>query len=411
MEEKLQGTEEVKEQQRVLAKKAQRKTAAAKVIFALLLVAAVVFGLSFSQGSENGSAQTSASSAVSSPANTTESESEEATYRTVIDSEGRSVSVPAFPQNVAVLDSFSSEVALMLGAGDQLYSVPGGTMSDELLQAIYPSLGNLEQAYGNQVNIEDLLSAKVDLALVKSSLSDAERVKLESVNIPYVVVSYSTLDEQLEALDLVAEVLGEATQERGEKLHEAYDAMISVVDEHTARIPEADILRVYHSINDALLTDSASSLGASWIARAGAISVSADESPTSGSDYTATIEVIYQWQPNAVICNVAATAQTIREDKQWQALNAVTSGNVYAIPIGATRWGQRGSVETPLAMVWLGCTLYPDVYADVDLKDLVVSYYGDCLGITVDDELYEKILSGEGIRSTGNGSGAGSGGK
>ena len=58
-----------------------------------------------------------------------------------------------------------------------------------------------------------------------------------------------------------------------------------------------------------------------------------------------------------------------------------------------------------------GVHVIPDVYADVDLKDLVVSYYGDCLGITVDDELYEKILSGEGIRSTGNGSGAGSGGK
>ena len=411
MEEKLQSTEELKEQQRVLAKKAQRKTAAAKVIFALLLVVAVVFGLSFSQVAENESTQSSASSAASSTTNANESESEEATYRTVVDSEGRSVSVPAFPQKVAVLDSFSSEVALMLGAGDQLYSVPGGTMSDELLQAIYPSLENLEQAYGNQVNIEDILSAKVDLVLVKSSLSDAEREKIESVNIPYVVVSYSTLDEQLEALDLVAEVFGEATHERGEKLHEAYDAMISIVDAHTANVPEADRLRIYHSINDALLTDSDSSLGASWIARAGAISVSADEAPTSGSDYTATIEVIYQWQPDAIICNVAATAKTIREDKKWQALNAVTSDNVYAIPIGATRWGQRGSVETPLAMLWLGCTLYPDVYADVDLKDIVVSYYGDCLGITVDDELYEKILSGEGIRSTGNGSGAGTGGK
>ena len=400
------------ERNRAEARKQARSQAIVKAVLALVAVLAVaafavfagVSGTFSPDDAGNSASQTSQANSASSAS----SQSASQATHTVVDTEGRTVAVPSDPQHVAVLDSFSGELAVMLGAGDRLYSVPGGTMSDKILQTIYPGLTGLVKASGSQVNVEDLVAARVDLAIVKGTLADTERLKLDNARIPYVVADYSTLDEQLAALDVVADALGDDARDRGAKLHAAFDDMIATVSAHTANIPEGERLRVYHSINGATLTDAAGSLGASWIALAGATSVSAGEAATSGQDYTATLEQVYAWAPDAIICSVASTAGEIRGDAQWQALGAVQAGKVYAIPIGATRWGQRGSVETPLAMLWLGCTLYPSAYADVDLQKTVTDYYRDCLGVDVDDALYAQILSGEGIRSSGNGSGAGS---
>ncbi|MCC8123349.1 MAG: hypothetical protein LIO58_07400, partial [Oscillospiraceae bacterium] len=77
---------------------------------------------------------------------------------------------------------------------------------------------------------------------------------------------------------------------------------------------------------------------------------------------------------------------------------------VYNIPVGATRWGHRGSVETYFAILWMGTTFFPEIYEDVDLKTEVCTFYEDILGVTLDDALYKDILDGYGIRNkpTGN---------
>ena len=325
--------------------------------------------------------------------------------RTIVDTEGRSVAIPIAPQRVAVLDSFAGELSIMLGAGEQVLGVPGGVMSDAILQSIYPGLEGLAQLSGSAVNVEELVAQGCDMALVRTSLQDSERAELERVGIPYVVVGYSTLDEQLAALDVVAEAFGGEAQRNGARIREFFDSVVALVDERTPELPEDGRVRVYHSINGALLCDAAGSLGASWMERAGLVCVSADETPTSGSDYNATLEQIYVWNPDAIVCSVAATEGEIAADPQWESLAAVKEGRLYHLPIGATRWGQRGSVETPLAMLWAGCTFYPDAYADVDMESLVRGYYRDCLGVDMDEVLYEQVLSGEGIRTNGNGSG------
>ncbi|MFV0441203.1 MAG: hypothetical protein ACK5LV_07935 [Lachnospirales bacterium] len=78
----------------------------------------------------------------------------------------------------------------------------------------------------------------------------------------------------------------------------------------------------------------------------------------------------------------------------------VHNKDVYNIPIAATRWGKEGSFETYFAMLWLGTTVYPEYYKDVNLKDEALSFYNDIIGIEIDDQTYELILAGEGIRKS-----------
>lgn len=392
--------EEMRAERARRARRERRVKAAVCTLFA----AAVVAGVAWLAVAEGGFRQPDADApaAGSSP---------QVEMQEVTDSTGRVVEVPAEPHSIAVMDPFSGELAVMAGAGPQLCGVPGGVASDAVLQSIYPDLATAPVALsGNVVNIETLAELSCDVAVVKSTLSDDERAKLDRVGIPYVVIDYTTMEEQIAAMRLVGAVCGSAAQQKADALAAYYEQTISMVEARTAQIPESQRVSVYHAINDILLTDGSESLGADWISRVGCTDVSATQKATSGSDYDATLEQVYTWNPDALICNVAQTASSVASDAKWAGLGAVADGRVHVIPTGATRWGQRGDVETYLAMLWLGCTVYPQYYSDINLKQTVVDYYRDYLGIDVSDQLYAEMMSGKGIRSSGGGSGGGGGG-
>lgn len=327
----------------------------------------------------------------------------------VTDSAGRNVQVPCDPQHIAVMDSFSGEFSVMIGVGDKLCGVAGGTKSDRLLQQMCPQLASLPSLSGNAVNIEELVSSGCDVAIVHDTMPQSELAKLDNAGIPYVLVGYTDVSSQLEAMSIVGSACGQQAEEKAASLVRCYDEMRMKVISRVSNLAEADRVRVYHSINDALLCDGQGSLGASWIEQAGCIDVSAGQAPTSDYDYNATLEQVYTWDPDLAICSSASAAELMISDAQWAGLRAVREGRVHVVPTGATRWGHRGSVETTLAMLWLGTVAYPDLFADIDLKQTVVDYYHDYLGLDIADETYDQMLSGEGLRLSGSGSGSGSG--
>lgn len=336
---------------------------------------------------------------------------------TVTDSVGRTVEVPADPQHIAAMDAFSGNVCVLSGAGEKLMGAPGGVASNELLQKLCPSLGDIQQLSGNSINVETLMAAGVDAALVKRDLYDGgeETAKLDKLGIPYVVVDYGTVEEQMEAISLVGQVCGVKASVKAESIAAYYRATVKTVEERSASLAADQKRRVYHSINDSLLTDGAGSLGADWIERTGAIDVSADQAGVGGmGDYSATLEQVYAWNPEVIVCNTAATRASIESDAQWQGMAAVTAKSVYNLPVSTSRWGQRGDPETFLGMLWLGKTLYPGQYEDIDLEETVVAYYRDIIGLDIDAETWGNIVAGQGVRAEGSGgqegSGSGSGG-
>lgn len=348
-----------------------------------------------------------------------QSEGASGPVREVVDSVDRTVKVPENPQRIAALDAFSGNVVVLSGAGDRLMGAPGGVLSNKMLQKLYPDLESLDQLSGNAINVETLLAADVDVALVKRDLYDGgeETAKLDKMGIPYVVVDYGTLEEQMEAIQLVGEVCGGQAEEKARAIAGFFQETVSLVEERAATLSDDEKLSVYHSINDPLLTDGAGSLGADWMQRVGAVSVSAQEDGEGGTgDYTATLEQVYSWAPDVIVCSTADAKEAIESDAQWQGMAAVQNGDVVNLPVSTSRWGQRGDPETFLGMLWLGKTLYPALYEDVDLKETVTTYYRDVVGLEIDDELWETILSGEGLRvegggAGGGGEGSGSGGK
>lgn len=322
--------------------------------------------------------------------------------QTVTDCVGRQVTIPANPARISGLDSFTGELMVMIGAGPQLVGVPMGVASDELLLELYPQLKDVPAPMSNgAVNMEELMASNPDVVIVKRETYEAEgqAQQLDASGVPYVVVGYVSMDEQIAMMRLVGQVCGGQAQERAEDLAELYESTIEECARRTEGLPSSERVRVYHAINALTMTDGATSVGADWITAAGCIDVSTEHPElATTTDYTTTLEQIFEWDPDVFICNSADTSDYLLAKDSCAGLRAVQAGRVYTIPVGATRWGQRGSVETWLAMLWLGVTVYPELYGDFNLQDYVTAYYRDYLGIEVDNELYQMMLSGRGLR-------------
>lgn len=331
---------------------------------------------------------------------------------TVMDCVGRTVLVSAEPDGVAVLDSFAGEAAVLCGGGGRIAACPNGTKSDAMLQEIWPGLSEVPVIMsGGDFNVESLMGLAPDTVILKRTMyeSEAVRKKLEQTGIPYVVSDYSSMEEQIYALRMVGAVFGSEARGRAEDIAAYYSDVIRRAGEISSRIPEEERVRVYHSINQAVMTDGADSLGNDWIRCAGGIDVSAgseDEMTYENGDYYAGLEQIFAWDPDVMICNEAETKDYLLSDSKWSGLRAVREGKVCNIPVSATRWGQRGSVETFFAVLWLGTVIYPEYYREIDLRQEVTDFYENIVGISVSDETWEKIVSGRGIRNASNNSGS-----
>src|SRR5690606_17783396 len=141
------------------------------------------------------------------------------------------------------------------------------------------------------INIEELLKIKPDLVIIREdTASDEKEVeKLEKAGLPYIVVEYSTIEEQQKALEIIGKAIGR--EKEAAAYNEYYNQVIARVQEVLQDIPEDERVRVYHSENQALRTIHHTSLAADWSRAAGIINVSVGEELTLiGNDYYTTLE-------------------------------------------------------------------------------------------------------------------------
>lgn len=250
------------------------------------------------------------------------------------------------------------------------------------------------------MNAEAVLAMGIDLIFVKSDMyyNDAEKEKLDTVGIPYIVIDYQTIEEQMEAFMIIGTALGE--EEEAQDMVDWYEEAIALAESVVASVPEEERPKLYHSVNEAVRTDVAGSLEAEWIGITGVHNVSLEDDLflNEGKTYT-NIEQIYTWDPDLIICNESGIDDLILTDSKWEGLRAVQEGQVYQIPIGVSRWGHPSSTETSLGILWLTNLLYPEYFEDFDMKEAMVAYYEEFYDYTASEEMLEKILSGDGIRS------------
>ncbi|QSX07828.1 ABC transporter substrate-binding protein [Alkalibacter rhizosphaerae] len=319
----------------------------------------------------------------------------------VTDSVNRIVEIPLEWDAIATLDPFAGQCVIMYGHGDHMPATINGVKRDLLLREMSPTLEDAAVVKDSgSMNAEAVLSMGIDFMFVKSDMyfNDAEKDKLDKTGIPYIVIDYRTIEEQMEAFMLIGKALGE--EKEAQDMIDWYNESIDLVEEVVSKVPQEERPKLYHSVNEALRTDVDGSLEAEWIGITGVYNVSLEDDLflNEGKTYT-NLEQIYTWDPDLIICNESGIDEFILSDPKWGGLRAVREKQVYQIPIGVSRWGHPSSTETSLGILWLADLLYADYFDDFDLKQVMYDYYLRFYEYDASDEMLEKILSGKGIRA------------
>ncbi len=329
-----------------------------------------------------------------------ETESETSASVTVTDCFGREVEIPGRIERIACIYAFTVHVVTMLDRGEDIVSVVYGSKRDRLLNEINPFIKEAATPSDDGViNIEELLKTNPDIIFLKGDTAQmpAEIEKIERFNLPYVVIEYNTIEEQMKAIELIGTVIGK--KEKAQAYNNYYQRQIDFVESRVIDIPTEDRIRVYHSVNEAVRTDAPGTLPAEWTELTGAINVSVGE-PLRFHDnkYFASLEQIYLWDADVIIANQEDVDEYILTNEKWAGLKAVQNNRVYQIPIGISRWGHPGGMETPLALVWTAKLLYPDRFRDVNIEQITRSFYTTFFNHTISDEMLERILSADKMR-------------
>lgn len=322
--------------------------------------------------------------------------------KTVTDVIDREVKVPEDPQRVVCMYASTAHMMAMLDKGERIVGASDGVTRDQMMVTKYPAVEAVPTPYHEgAVNAEEVLALDPDLLLIKKDMyeKDTERQKLDDMGIPYVVVDYYSLAELKKAIRVMGEVFGE--QEKAEAYIAYMEKTVSDVGARLGDVPEDQKPRVYHSITESTKTDIIDSLCAEIFKDAGLINVSAAAGVTDlGKNAMVTLEQIYRWDPDAIVCNEYAVTDYILSQQKWSGLSAVQNKKVYTLPIGATRWCHHGSMEPQMAVLYLAQLFYPDRFTDLDLGQTVRQYYAEFFGMQLDDATLNKIFSGKGMRES-----------
>ena len=322
--------------------------------------------------------------------------------RAVTDSAGRTVALPAEVGRIACVCPFTGPILVMLGCGEKITTACNNMTRSVLLNELCPGMAAVPAAKsGGSVNAETVLQYGADVLFVDAATYAAaeQREKLDALGIPYVVIACDTLERQLEAVGVIGAAVGQTA--RAEAYVRWCRETMDAVARTCAAIPAARRARLYHAVNEAVRTDAAGSVCAEWIALTGAENVSLAESDALRRDgektYT-TLEQIYVWDPDLIICNEIGVDDYILGDEKWAGLRCVQAGRVYQIPVGIARMGHPTSTETPLALLWLAELLYPDDF-EIDMPRELKDYYRTFYGYELSDALAAAILNGDDMRT------------
>lgn len=324
--------------------------------------------------------------------------------RRVIDMVGREVTIPDNPQHLAALWATTGHMITMLDAGDRIDSVNNGLKRDILLNQLEPAIEDaVLSVVSGQINIESLLEKDIDLALVPVDIYSEHRQveQLESIGIPYVVVDFQSIDEQIQLVELIGDIVG--NQEEATSYKDFYYEIINLLNEKVGDLKEDEKIGIYHSINEANCTVEVDTLPADWMSYTGARNVSLNgDLEQDGDKYYTNLEQILIWNPEVIYCNEGGVPEYIKDNTQWSMVEAVQEGRVEQLPVGISRWGHKTSIETPLAMLWVANDLYPERFAGVDVFSYYKRYYEEFFEFTLTEDLYEEMLAGEGMRLNKN---------
>ena len=349
---------------------------------AIFVAALAVFTLTLTACGSNSAASGRASDASSSAAVT----------KTVVDAYGRSVEVPKDAKTAATVGS-GARFVVYAGAQDKLIAVTEMETTPAMnrpyaiaykdLFADLPSTSNGNHLLETNVNEEQLMHLNPDVIISSRSAEECDALQKDT-GIPVIGITYQNqlfTDNVYNSITCVGEALGteDHANEVVAKLKE-WDADLKA---RTADIADADKPSVYVG---AVNYKGAKSFTGTYANYAPLVELNAKNVADETGQKAAVdvdLEQIGNWDPDYMFLNAGnmdlMKADYANNQAFFDGLKAFQQGNLYTQPF----FNFNGTnIDTGICDTYfIGATIYPDKFADVDLKAKYSEIYTTLLGV------------------------------
>ena len=349
---------------------------------AIFVAALAVFTLTLTACGSNSAASGRASDASSSAAVT----------KTVVDAYGRSVEVPKDTKTAATVGS-GARFVVYAGAQDKLIAVTEMETTPAMnrpyaiaykdLFANLPSTSNGNHLLETNVNEEQLMDFNPDVIISSRSAEECDALQKDT-GIPVIGITYQNqlfTDNVYNSITCVGEALGteDHANEVVAKLKE-WDADLKA---RTADIADADKPSVYVG---AVNYKGAKSFTGTYANYAPLVELNAKNVADETGQKAAVdvdLEQIGNWDPDYMFLNAGnmdlMKADYANNQAFFNGLKAFQQGNLYTQPF----FNFNGTnIDTGICDTYfIGATIYPDKFADVDLKAKYSEIYTTLLGV------------------------------
>ena len=279
-----------------------------------------------------------------------------------------------------------------------------------LLSEIYPEILKAKTDFikGSNLNIEALMALKPDVVFVNSG--DKKMIEqIENAGIPAVAVSASKWDyDVLKTYDEWLALLGDVFPDHAKTdAAAAYSRQVAkTIADRTAKLTDAEkkkVLFVFQYDAKRLVTSGKHFFGQYWCNAVGAKNA-AESVQADNQNAQISMEQVYKWNPDIVLVTnftpVLPADIYANKYNDWSHVKAVADKQVYKLPLGIYR-SYTPSADTPMTLLWMAKTVYPELFADIDLTKEVKTYYEKLYGIRLSDAQVSGMFEPRANRADG----------
>lgn len=326
----------------------------------------------------------------------------------IVDHLGVEVTVPNTVERIAVCNivPLPSVLAIFFDSADKIVGMSDTSMSaaeNGLLGEIYPEILEAETGFidGSTVNVEELMKLRPDVVFYNAATKDLGE-QLRNAGFAAVGVSVNKWEyDSIETLNHWISLLGDIfpDNDKSQVVEDYSKQVYDRVQQRVSGLSDDQRQRVFflYKYSDTVLQTSGQKFFGQWWAEAiGAINVA--EELTTDNAVTVNMEQVYGWNPSLIfITNFTPSGpedlvNNTVGNYNWSPVDAVLNGQVYKMPLGMYRSYTPG-VDTPVTLLWLAKTAYPDLFADIDITQETKNYYQQVFGITLTDDQANSIFA------------------
>lgn len=328
---------------------------------------------------------------------------------TITDQAGAKVTLPKKIKRIAVVGSIwplPSVLAVYFNSADKIVTMPEPSMvaaKSSLLSELYPGILKAKTKFndGTTVNTQELKKVKPDVVFYGAEDTKMQKtLKNAGFNAVGIAVNKwkgNTIETQNHWISLLSKIFPKDS--KAKILKNYSNQVYNRVQKKVKAIPASQQQRIFflrQYSSSAIMTGGTVSFAQYWADATGSKNVV--DIPNSNNLTQVSMEQIYKWNPQKILITNFNTAQpkdlynNTVGNYDWSKVAAVKNHEVYKMPMGMYRSYTPG-VDTPITLLWIAKTVYPDRFKDVNIMQETKTYYKKVFNIQLTNKQANQIFN------------------